>query len=164
MPQYIEKILHKLLHIPPKRRQYAPYKCTEPVYGQKMQYVLPKSTLPVLDKKGITRTHVINGTFIYHARAIDPYMLPVINEISSQQAHPTHEANNKAAFQRDSPFMVIPLVEGQELQYKVRTRRKVRTSNSLMEGYNNDNNFYGKVPEKWHKLGVYFMWHRIQAN
>ena len=84
MPHYIDRLLQKFLHTPSKRRQHAPHKWTEPVYGQKVQYALPDSTLPILDKKGTKRIQAINGTFLYYARAVDPCMLPAINEISAQ--------------------------------------------------------------------------------
>ena len=97
MQQYIEKMLQQFLHTPLKRRQHTLHKWTEPVYGQKVQYVLPESTPPILDKKGITRIHAINGTFLYYDRAVDSCMLPAINKISSQQAYRTQETNSTAS-------------------------------------------------------------------
>ena len=101
MPDYIRKALQKFLHTPPSRRQHAPHKWTEPAYGQKIQYALPPCSLPILDKKGITRIQAINGTFLYYSRAVDPCMLPAINEISSQQAQPTTETNDKVTMLMD---------------------------------------------------------------
>ena len=96
MPGYVTEALKKILHIVPKKPQHAPHKWTIPVYDQKIQYALPPSTLPVLDPKGTKRIQAINGTFLYYGRAIDPCILPVINEISTQQAQPTEETNAKA--------------------------------------------------------------------
>ena len=39
--------------------------------------------------------------FLYYARAVDPCILPAINEISSQQAKPTKETNNKVKMLMD---------------------------------------------------------------
>ena len=93
MPHYIKNTLKKSLHTP--RKQYTPHKWTEPVYSQKVQYILPKSIFLVLNNNGITCIQVINGTFMYYTRVVDPCMLPVVNKISSQQAQPTYKTNNK---------------------------------------------------------------------
>ena len=66
-----------------------------------MQYALPESTLAILDKAGIKRIQSINRTFLYYVRAVDPCMLPAINEISSQHANPTEETNAKAQMLMD---------------------------------------------------------------
>ena len=63
MPDYIVDALQKFQHQPPKYPQYAPHKWTTPEYGQKIQYALPPSSLPVLDSKGIKLIQSINGTF-----------------------------------------------------------------------------------------------------
>ena len=38
----------------------------------------------------------MNGSFLYYARAVNPCMLPMINETIFQQARETEENNNKA--------------------------------------------------------------------
>ena len=95
MPRYIDKLLQKLLHTPPNRQQHKPHKWTELTYGQTIQYALLESTLDILNKAGIKRIQSITGIFLYYAREVEPCMLPVINEISSQQAQPTEETNTK---------------------------------------------------------------------
>ena len=101
MPGYIVEALRKFQHQPSKHSQHAPHKWTTPVYGQKIQYALPPSSLPILDAMGIKRIQSINGTFLYYARAVDPCMLPAINEISTQQAQPTSDTNAKVQMLMD---------------------------------------------------------------
>ena len=45
----------------------------------------------------MTRVQAINGTFLYYARAVDPCMLPALNEIQSQQAKPMQATNEKVS-------------------------------------------------------------------
>jgi hypothetical protein len=101
MPGYVVEALRKFQHHPLTYPQHAPHKWTIPAYGQKIQYALPPSSLPILDFKGIKRIQSINGTFLYYARAVDPCMLPAINEISTSQAQPTEETNAKAQMLMD---------------------------------------------------------------
>ena len=84
MSGYINKTLIKYLHTPPNKQQHAPHQWTVPAYGQKVQYALPPFTLPTLDKKGTTRVHTINVTYLYYARAVDSCMLTAINKFSAQ--------------------------------------------------------------------------------
>ena len=101
IPKLIFKTLQKFLHSPPNRRQHAPHKWTKPAYGQKVQYVLSPSSLPILDKAGTTRIQAINGTFLYYAMAVDPYILPAINGIPPKQAKHTQEKNDKPTMLMD---------------------------------------------------------------
>ena len=71
------------------------------MYEQKVQYVLPPSTLPILNKKGTTNIQAINGTYLYYAQAVDPCMLLATNKISDQQAQPTEEIINKITMLMD---------------------------------------------------------------
>ena len=95
MPNYVAKTLEKYQHPKPKKPQYAPHPWTEPTYGSKIQYALPPSTLPVLDKKGIKRVQSITGTFQYYSRAVDPTMMVAVNELSIEQAAPTQNTLKK---------------------------------------------------------------------
>ena len=88
MPSYIAQALEKYQHPPPTKPQYAPHPWTEPTYGSKVQYTLPPSTLPTLDKKGIKRVQSITGTFQYYSRAVDPTMMVAVNELAREQAAP----------------------------------------------------------------------------
>jgi hypothetical protein len=66
----------------------APHQWAKPVYGQKVQYA-NTDTSSLLDKKETPRVQSVSGTFLYYARAVDPTILPALNEISNNQAKPT---------------------------------------------------------------------------
>ena len=42
MPEYTDKILQKILHMPPTQKQYAPHKWTKQMCEQILQYALPE--------------------------------------------------------------------------------------------------------------------------
>ena len=68
---------------PPSRPQYAPHKWITPAYRNRIQYALPPSSLPLLDKKGTRRVQAINSTIIYYNRAVCLTNLVASNEIAS---------------------------------------------------------------------------------
>jgi hypothetical protein len=88
MPTYVSKALTKFNHIQSKSAQHAPHQWTKPVYGQKVQYAT-KDSSPLLDNKATQRVQSVSGTFFYYAHAVDPTILPALNEISNNQAKPT---------------------------------------------------------------------------
>jgi len=90
MADYVPKALAKFKHTPPHLPQHAPHAWTAPVYGQKTQHATEDHS-PFLDKDETTRVQAISGTFLYYARAVDPTILPALNEISNQQSKPTEK-------------------------------------------------------------------------
>jgi hypothetical protein len=88
MPDYVPKALAKFQHDHPKSAQHAPHQWTQPAYGQKVQYANSDQS-PLLSKKDTQRVQSISGTFLYYAHAVDPTILPALNEISNNQAQPT---------------------------------------------------------------------------
>ena len=62
---------------------------------KKIQYTSPRDDSPLLDKKGIKKVQKINGTFLYYGVAVDPTILPALNEISTQQSAPTENTLKK---------------------------------------------------------------------
>ena len=80
MSHYVTKALQNNYYLALRSPQYAPHQWTKPAYGQKIQYTIPPSSLPILDKKGTRRIQSINSNFLYYARAITPTILPAINE------------------------------------------------------------------------------------
>ena len=68
------------------------------VYTRKTQYSTTDNS-PLLDEQATKQVQAIYGTFLYHARAVDPTILPTLNEISNQQAKPA-EKTMKACRQR----------------------------------------------------------------
>ena len=89
MPKYIQKALTKFGHPKPTKPQYQPHEWIPPTFGQKIQYAHEPAPSPTLNKQQTKRIQEIVGTLLYYARGVDPTMLPAINDIASQQAHPT---------------------------------------------------------------------------
>ena len=59
-----------------------------------MQYSHEPTPSPFLSAKDTTRIQQSLGTLLYYARAVDPTVLPAINDIANQQAKPTAAATN----------------------------------------------------------------------
>ena len=59
--------------------------------GQQIQYVISENSGPILNKKGQRCIQCIVGTFLYYGRAVEPTILPALNEISTFQAKPTDD-------------------------------------------------------------------------
>ena len=91
MPGYIKKLLHKLQHVTRKQPQYAPHQWTLPAYGKKRQFAKVAPQLPTLNKKETKRVQMIVGSLLYYSRAVDPTLLPAINEIAAVQSKPTSD-------------------------------------------------------------------------
>ena len=64
-----------------------PGKYTVPVYCRIQ--IAKVDTSPPLSPTQTTELQAIVGTLLYYARAVDPTLLPISNEIASQQATPT---------------------------------------------------------------------------
>ena len=89
MPDYVTKKLNQYQHPHPNKPQYAPHQWTRPAYGKATQYAPEPDKTELLDSKGQRLIQSIVGTFLYYGRAIDPTILPALNEISTQQSRPT---------------------------------------------------------------------------
>jgi hypothetical protein len=96
MPGYIPKALHKFQHTPPQKKTFAPHNWTTPAYGQKTQFAPPIDDSPSLNPTETKRIQAIVGSLLYYARAVDPTMLPALNEIGTQQSAPTESTKAKA--------------------------------------------------------------------
>ena len=95
MPKYADdKARANFHHAAPKIAQHAPHLWSKPIYGQKVQYA-ENDNSKLLNKPGALRVQSISGTCLYYARAVDPTILPALNEISKNQAKPT-EVTGKA--------------------------------------------------------------------
>jgi hypothetical protein len=88
MPNYVSKALAKFQHTKPKLAQHGPHQWSKPLYGQKSQYANSDES-PPLNTKNTQRVQSVSGTFLYYAQALDPTILPTLNEISNKQAKPT---------------------------------------------------------------------------
>ena len=102
MPKYVPTALQKFQ---PKQQispQHAPHRWTPPNYGQRIQYAKSPDTEPVLNKTETTYIQSVTGDFLYYARAVDPTMLPALNDIAASQAHPTKDTLSKVHMLKDA--------------------------------------------------------------
>ena len=97
MPNYVKDALEKLQYKPKTVPQYSPHRFIPINWTRKgsQQHATQEDTSPFLDKKDITYVQSVVGTFLYYARALDSTMLPALNNIGSQQAHPTVKVKEK---------------------------------------------------------------------
>ena len=93
MPGYIRAARQRFKHLQPKRPQFSPHPWQPPTYGQPTQYA-DHPVSPPLNKSDTTYIQSVNGTLIYYGRAVDPTILPAVNEISTQQSAPTLHTKN----------------------------------------------------------------------
>ena len=91
MPGYIQKVLQKLQHLPPKHPQYSPHECVTTKWTQKgtRQYVMQEDTSPLLPQKEIKYVQSAIGSLLYYGRALDCSILPALSQIATRQATPT---------------------------------------------------------------------------
>ena len=92
IPGYIISLLLSRLHHPtPKKPVDTSHKWTVPVYGQKQQPAPEADTSPLLQTAEVGKLQSSNGSLLFYSKAVDPSMLPALNEISTQQSKPTEE-------------------------------------------------------------------------
>ena len=89
MPGYINNLLSRLKHKKPSKPVDAPHKWVVKRYGKHPQLTpLPDSSPPLSSKEtGILQSTV--GSLLFYSRAVDPSMLPGLNQISTKQSKPT---------------------------------------------------------------------------
>ena len=92
MPGYIKKALQCFRPqylLPTHRAAATPGKYHDAIYPRIQLATL--DTSPLLTPIQRTEIQAIVGTLLYYARAVDPSLLPIANEIASQQANPTQK-------------------------------------------------------------------------
>ncbi len=100
MPGYIHKML---THFRPQffdkahRPAKTPDRYIVPVYGRKLPQLTSVDDSPRLPPESITELQAIIGTLLYYARAVDPSLLPIADELASKQAKPTTAVMNAAS-------------------------------------------------------------------
>ena len=87
MPGYVQQTLKRFKHTP--KAQHAPHKWTRPSYGCKTQQPKREPKSPKLSPMQTTELQAVTGKLLYYARAVDPTMLPALNEIARMQSSPT---------------------------------------------------------------------------
>ena len=91
MPGYIPTILHKFQQKPQARAQDAPHSFNKHVYVKHIQLANQQSSAPKLNSADTNRVQSINSTFLHYDIAVDPTILPYINNISTFQSVPTKD-------------------------------------------------------------------------
>ena len=91
MPNYLEKAFTRFKHEAPEKIQNSPHPHVIPQYGAKTQYAAEEIDSPPLSKEETTHVQAVAGTLLYHARAVDPTILPAFSAIATEQAKPTQE-------------------------------------------------------------------------
>ena len=89
MPVYIAKSLHNFQHPTHKQPQHAPHDWTAPDYVSIVQYALTEPDLPTLYPYGTQIVQYIAGTLLYYSQAVNPTMIPTLNDTYTQQSKPT---------------------------------------------------------------------------
>ena len=92
MPGYVSKMLTRFRpqYLDPSHRAaYTPGRYIAPIYGNKSPQTTTHDTSSTLDATQRTELQAIIGTLLYYARAVDPSLLPIANELASKQARPT---------------------------------------------------------------------------
>jgi hypothetical protein len=92
MPGYVQKMLTcfrpqflDTAHRPTR----TPGRYIAPIYGQKSSQLTTVDNSPRLPPESVTELQAIIGTLLYYARAVDPSLLPIANELASKQTQPT---------------------------------------------------------------------------
>ncbi len=98
MPGYVTKMLQRFrpqFLLPGHRPPRTPGVYIAPSFSKKPQTVFIDRS-EKLSLALITKLQAIIGTLLYYARAVDPTLLPIANELASQQANATRRILNAA--------------------------------------------------------------------
>ena len=95
MPWYAQEALVRFKRERPDKPQEQPHRHISPAFGKSQQYVedAPESFPATAEEK--TYIQQVVGTFLHHARAVDPTMLVAPSAIASDQAAPTKNTIEK---------------------------------------------------------------------
>ena len=100
MPGYITTVLHKYNHPPPDTPKYSPHIYSHNIYGATHIYShtiygatqikpIPESIVPTMLELKKKRIQKIIGSLLFYARAVDPTILPALNDVAADQSGPT---------------------------------------------------------------------------
>ena len=83
MPEYVQKVITRCQHSPPRKPQYQPHLHVLPKYGKKIFYGQDISL--VLDKKTKKFIQEVTVTFLFYTCTIDCTMLTALSTIAAEQ-------------------------------------------------------------------------------
>ena len=89
MKIYIPKILFKVGHKLPVKKQLSLHRCRDITYGSKVQQAPEEDASPELDERGVLRVQRIFGALLYYARALNNKLLVALSVIGAHQASGT---------------------------------------------------------------------------
>jgi hypothetical protein len=90
MPGYVSNVLSKFQHETPKHPQHTPSRYVSPVYGAKTQYATKDETIPLKAQQCLT-IQKVTGSVLYYARAVDPTVLMLLNDIAMEKTKATEK-------------------------------------------------------------------------
>ena len=105
------KALQKFQHPTPRRYQYVPHWWKHPNLGATKQLANTLYNSLLIPEEQNRRIKQIGETFLYYTCAVKCTMMPALNSISDQQAHPTKntkaEINHIMDYAATNPDAVI---------------------------------------------------------
>jgi hypothetical protein len=91
MPMYVDKLLARIEHKPPKKPQHSPHSAPPRQFGATVQIPVDHDLSPALPPDRIRRIQEIVGTVMYYARAVDITTLVALSSIATEQAQATEQ-------------------------------------------------------------------------
>ena len=97
MPKYIPNLLKRLKYKPSKKQEFSPHEYHPFEFKKKGEQHLtkPADMSAPLNKTDTKYIQSIVGALLYYARSLDNTLLPALNDIAMQQAHPTENTKRK---------------------------------------------------------------------
>jgi hypothetical protein len=97
MPGYVNKLLARFEHTPPRHPQHSPHAAPLRKFGPAAQEPVEHDTLPILPLHRIRRIQQIIGTILYYARAIDLTTLVALSSIAADQTQATEDTEKRVS-------------------------------------------------------------------
>jgi hypothetical protein len=97
MPGYVNKLLARFEHTPPRHPQHSPHAAPLRKFGPAAQEPIEQDTLPILPLHRIRRIQQIIGTILYYARAIDLTTLVALSSIAADQTQATEDTEKRVS-------------------------------------------------------------------
>ena len=88
MTNYVSDAFYSFKHTQQSQPQYSLHAHNPIRYGEKHHYAKGTDLSKHIKNKETKNLQSVVVTLLYYEQAIDPTMLPALNDISSQQSHP----------------------------------------------------------------------------